>query len=254
MLHVICFSHRRQLQLHGYLASLYHYLTAWDQVSVVYPKQDYKTVRDAFGGVVFLGENPDFNATLKYVMSTVHQPFVMFGCDDMVFTRSVDVEEICGQLDTHPTILGYSTRLHGKLPHAPMSTLWEWPKYPPEWYWRYPFDLSGSIYRTECIKNLLANIGHQKSPNTFESKGVLFMVECLGKNYPLLSRGELPSCIIQQVNNVQTTVPINEAHYKEEHAPERLEELYKSGKRLDWKKAAGACGDHVWTNDFWSVT
>lgn len=252
MLHVICFSHRRQLQLHGYLESLHHYLTP-HEVSVIYPKQDYRAVSNSFSAVSFLAEQPDFSASLKRRISTVYEPFIMFGCDDMVFTRPIDVDEICEQLDTHPTILGHSTRLHGKLPHAPMSTLWEWPKYPPEWYWGYPFDLSGTIYRTECIKNLLANIGHQKSPNTFEGSGKRFMDECLGDHYPLFSRGEFPSCIVQQVNNVQTTVPIVPEHYKDEHSPERLEVLYKDGKRLDWTNAADAVRGHVWTNDFWSV-
>lgn len=252
MLHVICFSHRRQLQLHGYLESLIHY-TKVQNIHVLYPKQDYECVRKSLPAVSFVQEDPDFHTTLRDLVCITKEPFIMFGCDDMVFTRTVDMSEVCHRLDSHHQILGYSTRLHDKLPGAPMSTFWEWPKYSPSGYWGYPFDLSGTIYRTGCIKNLLANIGHQKSPNTFESNGKEFMDDCLGNHYPLFSRGEFPSCIIQQVNNVQTTVPINEAHYKEEHTPERLEELYRSGKRLDWKNAAGAIRGHVWTNDFWRV-
>lgn len=253
MLHVICFSHRRQLQLHGYLESLYHYLRV-DQVSVVYPRQDYSIVSNSCPQVEFVEECPDFNQTLRRVISAIRQPFVMFGCDDMVFTRLVDVPAVVDVLDRQPSVLGYSTRLHDKLPDAPLSTLWEWPKYSLfDGYWGYPFDVSGTIYRTECVKNLSANLSHQKSPNTFESAGTRFMKKHLAGHYPLLFRSGLSSCIVQQVNNVQTTVPIVQEHFRKEHSPEAMDRLYKSGKRMDWKHAKGAIGKHVWTNDFWRV-
>lgn len=247
-MHVICFSHRRQLQLHGYLGSLFHNLRP-HRVTVIYPDQDYSEVKKCFPSVEFAVENPDFSITLHRAVERVKDPTIAFGCDDMIFTRS-----LWGQLPVlgNPRVLGYSLRLHDGLSGAPNGRVWEWPKEKFASYWGYPFDLTGTIYRTETIRNMLANLGEIKSPNLFESKGTAFMKRYLAGHYLLLERNEFPSCIIQQVNTVQTVIALPEGSV-DEHRPEELDELYKDGKRLDWRCAAGAVPREVWSSSHWKV-
>ena len=142
----------------------------------------------------------------------------------MIFTRS-----ICEQLRSllkNPRILGYSLRLHAGISGAPCRQVWEWPEERPDSHWGYPFDLTGTIYRTHTIKNMLANLGEINSPNEFESKGTSFMRRYLASHYPYLSSDTSPSCIIQQVNTVQTTFP---GDVIEEHSPEELDEINRDG-------------------------
>jgi len=251
MFDVICFSHRRQLQLHGYLESLFHYSYP-HRVIVIYPRQDYSAVIASFPKVEFvIEEQPSFNDTLRCIVSGVEYPFMMFGCDDMVFTRKIPVSHALKTLDNH-RIVGYSTRLHGKIEGAPPELIWDWTCEGLSGHWCYPFDLTGTIYRTEFVKNLVANIGSTKSPNSFESDGVSFVKRCLLGHYPLLSRGEFPSCVIQQVNNVQTTFQVSPG-FVDKYSPEILELLYAEGKRLDWKYASDVAPGNVWTNEFFRV-
>lgn len=247
-MHVICFSHRRQLQLHGYLSSLFHYVRP-HRATVIYPEQDYSEVMRGFFSVDFVVEQPDFSTTLCRVIEKVKDTHLSFGCDDMIFTRS-----LWGQLPVleNPRVLGHSLRLHDHLAGVLGDRVWEWPKEKFDSYWGYAFDLTGTIYRTDMIKNMVANLGEIKSPNSFESMGSTFTRRCLADHYPLMSRDGFPSCLIQQVNTVQTTVHLPDG-LNDQHSPGELDKLYKAGKRLDWRNAAGAAPNEVWSSDYWRV-
>jgi len=171
MLNVICFSHRRQLQLHGYLESLLHYCDPL-RVVVIYPSQDYSEVIGNFPNVEFVEEAPSFHETLTRVVSGICSPVMMFGCDDMTFTRRVPLLGAFGTLTNH-RILGYSTRLHDGISNV-SDRVWDWTKKAKNVHCCYPFDVTGTIYRTDYVKNLLVNLRQAKGPNSFESLGVGF--------------------------------------------------------------------------------
>ena len=65
-------------------------------------------------------------------------------------------------------------------------------------------------------------------------------------------RNEFPCCLIQQVNNVLTTIPIPSG-FVDKYAPELLDSMYMDGKRLDWKHAGGVVIGNVWSNRFFRV-
>lgn len=242
MLHVICFSHKRQLQLHGYLTSLYRYVMP-EAVTVIYPPSNaYETVKGLFGAVNWMPEST-FDKTLRDVVGSVIQPFVLFGCDDVVFTRHAEFE-------FEDDVIGYSLRL-GRHINGARELKWDWTK--ASHHWGYPFELTGTVYKTYLVRALIDVLPGITGPNELECvvNEWLTEVQCP----QLMQRNPTASCISQDVNQVAVGEYISKGHRGTgEHEVNNLERLYQEGKRLDWEFAIGAIHDDVWTGDkFWRL-
>jgi len=259
MIEVIVFSHRRQLQLHAYLESLIHFVDP-SQIHVIYPKENhYVPVWANFQALApniqFYAELNGFDATLRSVLKSVKTRYFMFGCDDVTWTREVDLIDVCQTIT--PDVAGFSLRLGDHIKparkehHAPKERLWKWTE--KVHHWGYPFELMGTVYRTSDIDDLLALIPNLRHPNHFEAVGNSHLISMLRERRPYMLRNENASCIAQAVNVVQRKKASHGGTDQED--PDLLEAQYQQGFRLDWRAAEGATYREVWSGskDYWKL-
>ena len=236
MLHAIVFSHRRQYQLHACLESLYFYVQP-NKITVIYGQDnDYELVMKAFPQIEFVQDNP-FDATLHTTVATSDFPMVMFCVDDLFFVRRVNKLSILSKLQEFDRLLGVGLRLHDFLRGAPAKRMWDWTKFKSYQYgtgWGYPFDVSGTIYRSEAVAALMVfckqNHNPIDGPNHFEMIG--YSCPYL-EEWPFLMRKKKCSVIGSHVNGVQSYIkPTREV--RDIYPTEMLDELYRQGHRFDW--------------------
>lgn len=264
MIEVIVFSHRRQLQLHAYLESLIKNVYPRPKIHVIYPSNDdytliqsnFKRPAPTLAPAQFHREHNGFDATFRDVIDSVESRYMMFGCDDVTWTREVDMFRVCRAIT--PDVIGFSLRLGDHIKpkrvdhHAPKERKWKWIE--KTHHWGYPFELMGTVYRTSDIDDLLAlmpKIGH---PNHLESTGNAHFISLMCGRRPYMLRNENASCLAQAVNVVQRKKTAAHGGTDQED-PDLLQAQYQQGFRLDWKAAQGATYREVWSgvNDYWKL-
>lgn len=249
MIEVIVFSHRRPLQLHGYLESLRQCVFP-EHVSVIYHEGDYRITQQAFPEVNWRSQGRSFDYSLRQEISAVRQPLLMFGCDDVAFFRQVFVEPIDLALRADERLAGYSLRL-GPNVRGYRGATWDWREQID--HWGYPLELTGTVYRTSDVRDVIRQLSSVACPNHFEAA----MQSVRPHNRPLMRCGEA-CCISLMVNQVQTYSDFRlgnpDGHgcwsVRPEWSVKRLDQAYRAGFRLDWRQLSRLYFDNIYTTHY----
>jgi hypothetical protein len=175
---VIVFSKDRPMQLHAYLESLLKFSDAdEDNITVILCETEqirYEKVKASFKKVKWVRET-NFEENLKETVSQAGK-YIMFGCDDVVFTHSFSLKKASGYLNIHEDVFGFSMRLGQNIVPYPADAVfngdimeWDWEK-SHEQHYNYPWELDCTLYRKEDVEKLI-NTEEKviKNPNYLEA-------------------------------------------------------------------------------------
>lgn len=234
--HVVAFSKDRPLQLDGYLRSLFAHWRGRVRVDCLIRDAPpytsaYEQVWRGTNDSTWWTQEADFAADLLTLLERDDAPYVCFGCDDVVFTGPVLVEEIDAAFAERPGLLGYSLRL-GRNVEADMFGR---PMPPPRFLpsagpvfdeyggggggegpcwdaadavgdWGYPWEVLGTVYPAGYVKATVAALvrdGQVANPSTLEDAGWRRWREFAGSRHLMMSapRSRL---VVPTVNVVQS--------------------------------------------------
>lgn len=253
-LDVLVFSKDRPLQLEGYIKSLQYYTNNDVNITVLAKttpdyREAYSILQSNHRDVKFVEES-NFARQVKNWIDEAG-PMIMFGCDDVIFKDHINLDvarKLLATLD--PPIDFVSLRLDSNITYCQPSDkemivpklapvlegqayIFEWRACPMNWDWGYPFEVAGSIYRRETIKNLIAPfpdnvIGH---PNKIEGP-LCFQAR---NNW----RG-VGSCFAKAKMNTVTVNRVQELEKNKlcvdvEVTPKELLNMFLIGKSIDFK-------------------
>ena len=213
MLHTICFSKDRPLQLHGYLTSFFAHFVGEGKVSVLVQSQPqwfgqaYAEVEAEFPQVNWCHEQ-DFRTDLDSLIDPSYE-YTMFGCDDVVFVRDFDIlphdlrNEIGRslRLGSHTTVDMFGQampqpRMSGRqLTWSVLGALGDW---------GYPWEVLGTIYETDFVQRMVARV-QANSPSQLEERGSRCWSEETDKR--LMSSWPEARIVVPTVNLVQQEFP-----------------------------------------------
>lgn len=175
---VIVFSKGRPMQLHAYLESLLKFSdAAQEDITVLCCETEgvhYDKVRATFSKVNWIAEQK-FEKDLKAAVASADN-YIMFGCDDVVFTGNFSLGQAAGYLERSPDVFGFSIRLGKNIlpypPHAVCSNgimKWNWEE-SHEHHYNYPWELDCTVYRKEDVASLICEEGKAiRNPNYLEA-------------------------------------------------------------------------------------
>ncbi len=214
-LSIIVFSRGRSLQLNAYLESLLKFSDVkQNMISVLYSEVEnisYDKVMKSWPDVKWIKETC-FEDNLKCLIKTA-ETYIMFGCDDVVFTNYFSINKAIERLELNPDIFGFSMRLGENIKPYPkkMETdkelmVWEW-KGCTEAHYNYPWELDCTLYRKEDVLRLTAEEKNEiKNPNYFEA-----MINAENRNRRItrkcMAAWKKSCAIVITVNRVQDTHP-----------------------------------------------
>lgn len=174
---VIVFSKGRPMQMHAYLESLLKFSDArQEMVTVLYCETEgirYGKLMQQFPQVTWRKENK-FETDLKQIIADAGE-YIMFGCDDVVFTRPFSLQKACEYLKAHEAVFGYSMRLGGNIKPLPENvsqdeTVLEWRWDCPQQHYNYPWELDCTLYRKEDVVRMTTEEETAvKNPNFYEA-------------------------------------------------------------------------------------
>jgi hypothetical protein len=275
----IVFTRNRPLQLEGYLQSFYRFMPRESVQTCILYKPDlfdeqYSEVFQRFSHCRVFREK-EFNSDFLSILEQVETEYMNFGTDDVIYFDSVDLDVIRGVFEEFPEeAFGFSLRMspesidekeiysHKVDKHNVYSVNW---KRTNDKTARYPFELNGTIYRTELVKEIISHFSKDKEvlKKIFNKDSV--RVRILSKVFPmknflaLLETFHNPNnleghcyrwvkkhkyryrkklffqklcCSAIQVNLVNTTVK-NPIDGSQEHRVEALNEKFKQGYKFD---------------------
>lgn len=177
MISVIVFSKDRPLQLHAYLESLLRFSDIKEShITVLYCETKgvrYQKIKENFPQVTWVKEET-FENDLKQLI-THADDYIMFGCDDVVFTRQFCLIKAASYLADNPKVFGYSVRLGDNIIPRPQNlstdnNVFEW-KWNCEYqHYNYPWELDCTLYRKEDVLKLTMEEENViKNPNYYEA-------------------------------------------------------------------------------------
>lgn len=174
---IIVFSKGRSLQLHAYLESLFLFSDATQKmVTVLYSETAnirYEKLIQCFPQVTWIKEE-QFEKDLKRLITDAGE-YIMFGCDDVVFTGKFCLTEAAFYLMNNPKVFGYSMRLGDNIVPRPQNLsaqegvfAWKWNcEYQ---HYNYPWELDCTLYRKEDVFKLTIEEENAiKNPNYYEA-------------------------------------------------------------------------------------
>lgn len=178
MTSIIVFSKGRPMQLHAYLESLLRFSDATQSmITILYCETEgihYDKVIKNFPEVSWVKETK-FETDLKQAISQANE-YIMFGCDDVVFTRKFSIEKACEYLKANEQVFGFSMRLGENIRPIPenlsqdkdvLEWRWEGCKEP---HYNYPWELDCTVYRKEDVLKLTSQEELPiKNPNYYEA-------------------------------------------------------------------------------------
>jgi GR25 family glycosyltransferase involved in LPS biosynthesis len=250
---VIVCSKNRPIQLHALLQSFKKYqrdpIPA--NIHVVYKadseyREAYEVLKKVYKDVQFHSET---NFKQDYVNLISKTSFVMFLVDDAVFFRPFKVSDGCVELATYPDTLSFSYRLGKNTTYSYINNFQfqppveyntdaeivrvDWRKEVPYIDFGYPFEISGSMYRSRDVLRMmeLSSCGWD-NPNYFELTGTTVVRG---------NRDVFGTHIATYPHSVTTCIPLNRVqglHLNrcasfEGYTPELLVNAFLSGKELD---------------------
>ncbi len=177
MISVIVFSKGRPLQLHAYLESLLRFSDIKEShITVLYCETKgvrYQKIKENFPQVTWVKEET-FENDLKQLI-THADDYIMFGCDDVVFTGQFCLIGAASYLADNPKVFGYSVRLGDNIIPRPQNlstdnNVFEW-KWNCEYqHYNYPWELDCTLYRKEDVLKLTMEEENViKNPNYYEA-------------------------------------------------------------------------------------
>lgn len=209
---IIVFSKGRPMQMHAYLESLFKFSDAGqDMVTVLYCETEhirYEKLMQQFPQVKWVKESK-FEADLKKIISDAGE-YIMFGCDDVVFTNYFSLEKACAYLAANAQVFGYSMRLGENIKPVPENlsrddTVLEW-----KWdcscqHYNYPWELDCTLYRKEdVVRMTMEEESAVKNPNYYEA-----MITADNKRArivrPNMASNKSGCAVVITVNRVQET-------------------------------------------------
>lgn len=244
------FSRWRPLQLHGYLTSLYAHVADTESISVtVLAKIDppyvqaYAEVGAAFPQVRIVPE-VEFAVDLPVALGDAE--YTCFGCDDVVFVRSIDGFDLDGLFGQQP-IIGLSLRLginvnrgmfgepmpQPRFDGAAGGLLWDVTKFSADW--AYPWEVLGTIYQTEFARRMVDSLG-ARNPSQLEALGAQTWPNMTDRR--LMAAYPSARIVVPTVNVVQTEYPGNGILGSSVLTPQFLLDCWNSGLRLDTERFA----------------
>ncbi|MDF2802131.1 MAG: hypothetical protein K0S61_2034 [Anaerocolumna sp.] len=215
MVSIIVFSKDRPMQLHAYLESLQrHSCIKQKDISVLYyetPAISYSKIKKEFPHVNWKLETI-FNKQLIELVKDANE-YIMFGCDDVVFTGKMDLAASTNLLKENENIFGVSMMLGSNIKPSPKETniiknfiVWDWINCK-ETHYNYPWALCGTIYRKSDVLELLSTkIDEMTNPNYLESVIANSPQEYINRYSLACARGRGKAVCIP-VNLVQDTHP-----------------------------------------------
>ncbi len=210
---IIVFSKDRPMQLHAYIESLLLFSDVkQNDITILYcqmKKIDYSRVISAFPAVRWVKEK-DFHIDLVAAINASND-FIMFGCDDVVFTGSFNLEFSKYVLSKNDDIFGFSFRLGNNIQPYPKSILstseylkWNW-QTADALHYNYPWELDCTLYRKADIQKMLGEYSSLiKSPNYFEGDFAENAIKYISRPN-LACLNERSKAIVITVNTVQDT-------------------------------------------------
>lgn len=118
---IIVFSKDRPMQLHGYLESIIRASGCREeQIYVLYKEVlpiRYDKVIGFFPGVNWIPET-DFDMQLREIVEKADD-YIVFGCDDVVFTDQFDLLQMEKYLEEAEEVFGFSLRLGQNIKPTP---------------------------------------------------------------------------------------------------------------------------------------
>lgn len=241
LLSVIVFSKDRPLQLHGYLESLIFYSKIKEEaINVIFketPDIPYENVENSFKYIKWIKQT-DFFQNLTCAINDSKE-FIMFGCDDVVFSSRINFEEAISTLKEEE-IFGFSLRLGKNIRPMPKdflskgkSLVWNWAKTNSP-HWNYPWELDATIYRKSDIQDIIKTLNSDtlKNPNYLEA--VIASDPCRFIRREKMASFRKSKCLVITVNRVQDNFP-NDFDYRKNYTPKNLQLLYKKGKRIYYR-------------------
>lgn len=259
---VVIFSKNRQMQLHGFLESLGNY--KFDRY-VITPNYDitYKEVMGNFPDVNWiLEESNGLEKTLKNLINSFNDDdYILFGCDDVIYTKTPDL--LFGQfvLETNNDTIGFSYRLGRNIQYSESIENLSTDRHYLKWNWRspvsygdfaYPFELMATMYRCKMVKYLLKSMSGILTPNRFEDLGYAY---CNNNYVPdcLACSDNVSIAYAQDVNRVQDQYP-NRINGDDRHNISLLDDLYRQGFRIDLRKLKDAVNNTPFIGmKYWST-
>lgn len=267
MIKVIVFSKDRPMQLHAYLDSLEFCIGSKYDLYVITPKsfdKEYYPVFNRFYKALDIPEdtygNESFDTTIREFVKTINpNDHILFGCDDVVYTRHVNIDFAQHLLNKNKNLVGVSLRLGINTKQFPTNIsgdnrfiAWDWTI--AGGHWGYPFDLMGSIYSAKLVNDIISSqpVGSIKTPNFLEAKGVGYIMNNLKQSHPIMACLNSESHLVaQDVNRVQTEYP-NATHGQDVHDVNNLKSLYHKGLRIDWRQLWHITPDEPFVGDrYW---
>lgn len=174
---IIVFSKGRPMQMHAYIESLLKFSDVQQEmITVLYCETEgirYEKLMQRFAGVNWVKESK-FETDLKDVLLQAEE-YIMFGCDDVVFTRNFSLEKAAGYLEEHAQVFGFSMRLGENIKPMPEnlskdSGILEWKWDCENQHYNYPWELDCTLYRKEdVIRMTMEEETAIKNPNYYEA-------------------------------------------------------------------------------------
>jgi hypothetical protein len=255
--HFFCliFSKNRAMQLDALLRSFFMHCKDLDciDMAVLYLatssnyEQQYDKLMKANDKVNFIQQT---NFRKQVLDGMAPYDFILFLVDDCLFVNDFSVMDCIGSLDANDEALGFSLRLgrntvycyvHNAVQSVPEYTEvskdvinFDWTK--AEGDFNYPLELSSSFYRTGDILPLMKR-ARFRNPNTLEAtlnaKKAFFKIQ---KRYLTCFRQSAAFSV--PANRVQR-VHANRAGDRYGYPPERLNDLFSKGYRINVEKLSG---------------
>jgi hypothetical protein len=187
VIHFIVFSRNRPLQLHGYLTSLISNLSGSSTVDVLVAidaeyADAYSQVQTAFDTVRFFEQSDSF-ARDMLSLTTLPSDYICFGCDDVVFQRPIDMNDVDELLTRDERLVGISLRLGRHITHGMFGNQQPQPAFESDnkfltWDmnaatgdWSYPWDVLGTIYRHQFVQDVAPHLQGTRNPSQYEDIG-----------------------------------------------------------------------------------
>lgn len=175
---IIVFSKGRPMQMHAYLESLLKFSdAAQEMISVLYCETNnicYEKLIGTFPKVNWIKESR-FENDLKATIENAGE-YIMFGCDDVVFTGNFSISDAAHYLEQNPHVFGFSMRLGENIKPYPLNISkdknvfeWKWENCK-EQHYNYPWELDCTLYRKEDVMTLTMEEENAiKNPNYYEA-------------------------------------------------------------------------------------
>lgn len=211
---IIVFSKGRPMQMHAYLESLLKFSDAGQEwISVLYCETKnirYEKLMKSFPGVNWIKERK-FEEDLKETIKKAGD-YIMFGCDDVVFTGKFSIKKAADYLEQNPQVFGFSMRLGENIRPCPQNLSkdetvleWKWDDCK-EQHYNYPWELDCTLYRKEDVLRMtMEEETPIKNPNYYEA---MINPDNRGGRIPrkhMASNKKSGKAVVITVNRVQDT-------------------------------------------------